>query len=917
MNIFLSYGHKDYPEFIKRFAVDLGKRFSVWNDARIRLGDAWVQKIDDAISECDLFLFLMGPDAIRKDSYCYGEIIFAKNIKKKIIVVSLESVNTPTIIAQEQLFSMENVFDICGDLQEDEYNEAFPKLCLRIEQCMAQTAEGGKARVLPLRTFDNTQKIDSLLKEQHCNPALLDLIEEWLKGTKPYFALFGGAGSGKSTAAAYIYEAYKHKSVIHFCNYVNENTTDICIMMQSVADGLSKVFNEYKERIAYTVNFERSMEGLGVNDIFDELYLKPLSTLNISEPYMIILDGVDEIPHKQRKDFFRIVLKRHHELSGKLRLVLTTRKDSEVAPALYANGAEILNEYEKFNNYSIKSYIKSWFEKYNMLYDEDCLEKIIFQSKGDFLYIKFIVEELKLRGTSDVTKVFFPIGMKGVCQSYFDRIFSEEDDYYNETVAPFLEILTTAKMPVSIYMLEALLGIDALDIRRIIKKLDMFIEMRDDAFMLVHKSVYDWLCNATLNEKYYISLTRGRNRLCNYAISEFDKGKVGNYVGEYGFKHLAESDKIEKIAEIIAKEPHGTHSIFMRFITQMLLADETELIVKLFAAFAVQKHDAYFIVAEVLKLMLQYGKKTEAENIIDCFKNDGQNKMLAELLEFYNLKTLNTNTAVIISKGEAIIEHINDDIMLSEIMRILGDAYRENGHHADAVRLYNEAKIKAHANIADRIYLDCECALIDMQYVNGNLEEALNSLREVKERIDFNNPNIYAYKYYRLLGQIFHMDNSIDESINAFNECLRISKLLSFPLKQIETNNSLAEMQDDYNIGRDFLDTARKLDEEAKLNRLEYGKGFYIEANLLAKNKKSGEAMVCVDEAIRILNEVGYGSGLARSYLIKSNLLLDEQNYSEALSYATKAYDYYVRENIYPAYKLEATTLLQKIQEKG
>jgi tetratricopeptide (TPR) repeat protein len=916
MNIFLSYGHKDYPEFVKRFVVDLGKRYAVWADESIRLGDAWVQEIDNAISKCDLFLFLMGPDAIRKDSYCYGEIIFAKNIKKKIIVVSLEKVNAPTIIAQEQLFSMENVFDICGDLQEDEYNDAFPRLCLRIEQCMVNSIEGGMARALPLRTFDNTQKINNLLSEQHYDPALLELIEKWLKDNKPYFVLFGGAGCGKSTAAAYIYETYKHKSTIHFCNYVNENTTDVCIMMQTVADQLSKVCVEYKERIAYTVNFERSMEGLSANDIFDELFLKPLSSLNISDPYMIILDGVDEIPQKQRKDFFRIVLKRHHELSGKLRLVLTSRKDSEVAPALYANGAEILSEYEKYNNYSIKSYIKNWFEKRNMRYDDECLEKIIIQSKGDFLYIKFILEELRLRGTSDVTNVFFPIGMKGVCQSYFDRIFSEEDDYYTETVAPFLEILTTAKMPVSVQMLENLLGIDVLDIRGIIKKLDMFIEMRDDSLMLVHKSVYDWLCSATLNDKYYISLNRGRKKLCDYVISEFGKGKIDNYVAEYGFKHLAESDKTEKIAEIIAREPRSMHSLFIRFVTQMLLSGETEFLVKLFNFFAVQKHDAYFIVAEVLKLMLQYGKKTEAETIIECFENDEQKTMLKELLDFYNLKTLNINTAHIINKGEAIIGYIKDDIILSEIMRILGDAYRENGHHEDAVRLYNAAKTKAHANITDSIYLDCECALIDMQYVNGNLKDALNALHEVKERIDFINPNIYAYKYYRLLGQIFHADNSIYESMNAFNECLRIAKLLSFPLKQIETNNSLAELQDDLNIGQEYLSVARKIDEEAKLNRLEYGKGFYIEANLLAKNKKSAEAMACVDEAIRILEEVGYGSGSARSYLIKANLLFDGQSYNEALSYATKAYNYYVRENIYPAFKLEAASLLKRIQEK-
>jgi hypothetical protein len=258
---------------------------------------------------------------------------------------------------------------------------------------------------------------------------------------------------------------------------------------------------------------------------------------------------------------------------------------------------------------------------------------------------------------------------------------------------------------------------------------------------------------------------------------------------------------------------------------------------------------------------------------------------------------------------------MTDDRILAEILRILGDAYRENGHHDDAVMLYNKAKVKAQANMLDTIYLDCECALIDMQYVVGDLKSAFDALNKIKERIDFNNPTIYTYKYYRLLGNIFHINNSVYESMNAFSECLRIAKLLSFSLKQIETNNSLAELQSDLNIGRGYLETARKIDGEAMLNRLEYGKGFYIESELFAKNNKPTEAMTCIDEAIQILEEVGYGSGCARSYLIKSTLLFDKQKYDEALLFADKAHGYYLREKIYPTLRLGAFALLLKAAE--
>jgi len=348
----------------------------------------------------------------------------------------------------------------------------------------------------------------------------------------------------------------------------------------------------------------------------------------------------------------------------------------------------------------------------------------------------------------------------------------------------------------------------------------------------------------------------------------------------------------------------------------MLLSEEINLIIKIFTVFAAQKYNSYFVFAEVLKLMLQYGKKAEAKTIINSFKNEEQKETLFGLFDFYDLKTANSNTSHIIKTGEALVNRIKDDKILAEVLRILGDAYRENGRHDDAVRLYNEAKIKASANNLDMIYMDCECALIDMEYVVGDLDAASNSLKKIKERIDFNNPNIYTYKYYRLLGHIFQFDNSVSESINAFNECLRIAKLLSFPLKQIETNNSLAEVQTDLNTGLEYLETARKSDKDANLNRLEYGKGFYIEAELLFKNNKTKEANTCADKAIMILEEVGYGSGCARSYLIKAEILFNEEKYQEALPYAQKAHDYFIRENIYPIFKTQAAGLIQKIQEK-
>jgi len=536
--------------------------------------------------------------------------------------------------------------------------------------------------------------------------------------------------------------------------------------------------------------------------------------------------------------------------------------------------------------------------------------------------VKFILEEIKLQKITDITKIIFPIGMKGVCQSYFDRIFYDDYSYYEDKAAPFLEIIISIKTPISIEAIKSILNYDDFDVRQLVKKLDMFLELRDNTIMLIHKSIHDWLCNITLNDKYYISLNRGKKNLCGFIEREFTtySNMIDEYVEEFGFKHLIEIGRFEKIAEIISKGLNNIHTLFFDFAKQLLLSNETHLLVNLFSIAAKEQYDVTnvsYVVAEVIKLMLQYGKKEVAENIVSCFKAKENYNQLIELLKFYEIKAFNNNTALIIEKGETIVNNKVYDIrILAEIARILGDAYRENGNHVRAVELYSDSKSKANEHKLDSLYLDCECALVDMEYVVGNVDTALCKLMILKSKIDFKTPDIYTYKYYRLLGHIFHIKSAQNDAMNAFSESLNIANALSFSLKQIETYNSLAELQNNFSIAKIYLEEGRKLSAVTGLNSLEFGKSFYIEASLLLKESKYKEALNCVEKAIQILENVGYGSGCARSYLIKGKILFQTEFYNEAVIYLERAGKYYIRECIYPTFRLEVYFFVLKCAEK-
>ncbi len=64
MNLFISYGHGDYPAFIERLVSDLRKEHKVWVDHELRAGDVWSFEIELAIDRCDNFIFIIGPMAV-------------------------------------------------------------------------------------------------------------------------------------------------------------------------------------------------------------------------------------------------------------------------------------------------------------------------------------------------------------------------------------------------------------------------------------------------------------------------------------------------------------------------------------------------------------------------------------------------------------------------------------------------------------------------------------------------------------------------------------------------------------------------------------------------------------------------------------------------------------------------------------
>ena len=134
MKLFLSYGHKDYPAFLNRIVLDLRQEHDVWLDSLLRWGDNWPKMINDAIDDCDLFIFIKSIKSVRADSYCYYEIAYAqeKGREKPIRVISVDDAPMPSVIEESQWFDMDMAVNILDELDEEEYEKCLERLLIEL-----------------------------------------------------------------------------------------------------------------------------------------------------------------------------------------------------------------------------------------------------------------------------------------------------------------------------------------------------------------------------------------------------------------------------------------------------------------------------------------------------------------------------------------------------------------------------------------------------------------------------------------------------------------------------------------------------------------------------------------------------------------------------------------------------------------
>ena len=404
---------------------------------------------------------------------------------------------------------------------------------------------------------------------------LLKKVDKWFTENEHesrVLLLTAGPGFGKSVFSAKICENFKEKGMLagcHFCDFNDSNLRNPMMMLQSLASQMCENVVGFKEKLLdylkrpYTVR--SLMDGF-------RIYLQnPLDELELAEPVLIVIDGLDESAADNKNEIVNLIADYFPDLPVFMKVLVTSRP--EISLAKLSGSLRInVDSSNAENNSDLKTYLQSCLssllqKKKQRLGKEDSgvFEKLVEMCEGSFLYAFFVQSELKKRDDLDQMMLdeiaeFLPKGLDYVYHKYFRRLEDELKAIMPENfdVLKVLEILVASKGPVPLTFISRTLGLasDCRETKNVINKVNVAVScllyVLDNQVTVFHKSVVDWLLARGYDDhEYTVKVINGHRSLWIMCEQVFEEIKEivcsgddlnltnnSNYALRHGLRHV-------------------------------------------------------------------------------------------------------------------------------------------------------------------------------------------------------------------------------------------------------------------------------------------------------------------------------------------------------------------------------------------
>jgi len=519
-DIFFSYGHDEYKEFVLKVKDYLEKEgFDVFVDSdKLHSGDDWEYKLEQGIVEREKVIFFITPHAARRpDGYCLNEIAMALAHGKKIYPVMVRNHILPLSLIRKQFLDMQS----CVLDNSEDKNSIFVENMKRLVEALNNNDEFEHGDIQS-KVIKELEPIDFQLDYAMHGRIIgrewiMNKVDDWLDTHTKSKVLWiiADAGYGKSAISAYL---SRHPKVmnVHFCSYNNPQKNKPENVIKSLAYSLqNQQIDGYLEEIQYV-----NTKDMKAFELFEELISNPLSKVRAKgSTYILVIDGLDETLTDEKRELVTLLGSEEFQygLPDFVKIIITSRPDPKLRQALSRLNPLELNTKQIENKEDCQEYIKTRLNELNHKSSEEnreLIDVIMDKSDANMLYLtKFFEQENIDLSQSDM----FPKGLDGIYMNFFRRITTNIDTYDQE-FAPLIEVMLAYNEAIPKILLQDILEINRKKLHRLLGSLGSMIREHDGKLDFYHKSLTDWLISEN-NEDYFVDIDEGQKRLNGFLES--------------------------------------------------------------------------------------------------------------------------------------------------------------------------------------------------------------------------------------------------------------------------------------------------------------------------------------------------------------------------------------------------------------
>lgn len=340
MRIFLSYGHDNNEELVRRIKADLEKRgHDVWFDkSEIKGGHDWRRSITEGIVDSQRVLSFLSKHSTRDPGVCLDEIAIAIGAKggniQTILVESEQEVKPPPSISHIQWLDMHDWRErrAAGEAAwEKWYQEKLAEIVAVVESDESRRFAGEiKTLEEHLKPISSDSRIGQLLKKPLVGRVwLFEAIEQWRNADRAsrLFWIMGAPGVGKSAFAAHLAHYGRDKVIaVQFCEYDKPDHRNAHRIVRTLAFQIATRLPDYR-KLLLTLPEITELDRKNPAELFDYLLADPLRHAidGGRERYLIVIDALDEAGGNGRNELVEMLVRNARRLPDWIGIVVTSR----------------------------------------------------------------------------------------------------------------------------------------------------------------------------------------------------------------------------------------------------------------------------------------------------------------------------------------------------------------------------------------------------------------------------------------------------------------------------------------------------------------------------------------------------------------------------------------------------------------